>query len=81
MEPESPIEELKAFVVDDDAGFEEGGAFAEGGSPVTAGVAGPDPAIGGKDSNNAAPNDEVGLKGFKPCRRDCTGEIGEVDVN
>ena len=45
------------------------------GSPVTAGVTGPDPAIGGKDSNNEVPNDEVGLKGFKPCRRDCTGEV------
>ena len=51
------------------------GAFVVNGSPVTAGVTGPDPAIGGRDSNSEAPNDEVGLKGFKPCRRDCPGEV------
>jgi hypothetical protein len=34
--------------------------------PVTAGVVGPDPAIGGRDSSNEAPNEDVGLKGFNP---------------
>lgn len=35
-------------------------------SVVTDGVAGPDPGIGGKLSSSDAPNDDDGLKVFKP---------------
>jgi hypothetical protein len=34
--------------------------------PVIAGVVGSDPATAGRDSSNEAPNEDVGLKGFKP---------------
>ena len=34
--------------------------------PFNAGVPGKDPGIGGKDSSSDAPNDDDGLKGFKP---------------
>jgi hypothetical protein len=50
--------------------------------PVIAGVVGSDPATGGRDSSNEAPNEDVGLKGFKPVNPvmcDLTEEMGDVD--
>ncbi len=44
---------------------DEEDAPAPGPAPVTAGVFGSDAGIGGNDSNNEAPKDEVGLNGFK----------------
>jgi len=40
-------------------------AFVDG-RPVTAGVVGPEPGIGGSDSNNEAPKEDDGLNGFRP---------------
>lgn len=70
-------EEVEA-VIDDGALVAGIDALEKSGVPVTAGVVGPDPAIGGNDSNNEAPNEEVGLKGFKaviPVNWDLTGMV------
>ena len=50
--------------------------------PYNAGVVRPDPVTGGRDSSNEAPNEDVGLKGFKPVNPvmcELTGEIGGVE--
>lgn len=44
---------------------DEDDAPAPGPIPVTAGVFGSDAGMGGNDSNNEAPNEEVGLNGFR----------------
>jgi hypothetical protein len=50
--------------------------------PLSAGVPGKDPGIGGKDSSNDAPNDDDGLNGFKPTNPVNWGfrELGLEDI-
>ncbi len=61
------LETVEVEAVIDDGVLAAGiDVLEKSGVPVTAGVVGPDPAIGGNDSNNEAPNEEVGLKGFNP---------------
>jgi len=50
--------------------------------PVIVGVVEAEPAIGGRDSNKEAPNEDVGLKGLRPANPvtcDLTGAIGDVE--
>jgi hypothetical protein len=77
------LEAVEVEAVTDDGALAAGiDALEKNGVPVTAGVVGPDPAIGGNDSNNEAPNEEVGLKGFKaviPVKWDLTGVAFAMD--
>jgi len=50
--------------------------------PVTPGVFGSEPGIGGKDSNNEAPKEEVGLNAFMPVNPVVCGfNVGESDTD
>ena len=51
-------------------------------SLITAGVAGPDPRIGGKLSSNGAPKDDDGLKVFKPVNVPAPGPpVGWTEID
>ena len=55
-----------------------------GDADVAEGVVGPDCGIGGKDSSNEAPNEDVGLKAFKPVKPvvcGCSGDVEEENAD